>query len=108
MEKITYEGFDYIIINDHNNPFYGRESVYHILTNNPKWCGALIPDLCGYPNVMSKGEHSLNYKRNPTFENHLKPYYTVDLIEDNRYENQFDGVDTDCYYEFKYIEPYDD
>lgn len=107
---ITYKGYNYIVIHLYTDSSYGRKLVYHVLTNNPKWCGSLIPDICGYPNVMSYGEYKINYQRNPTLTNHLKPYYKVDLIEDNLYQNQYNdlALDTSCYYQFEYIEPYDD
>ena len=82
--------------------------MYHVLTNNPKWCGGLIPDLCGYSNIPSIGEHKLKYRNNPTITNALEHYYKVDFVEDNTYLNQYNGVDTDSYYVLEYIEPYDD
>ena len=114
--KVEYNGFNYLINHLYSDCHYGRKSVYHVLTNNQKWCGSLIPELCGYPNVMSKGEKDILYKREPTFVNAMKPYYTVDFVEDDMYEKHFDmkealagfNVDTDSYYVFTYVEPYDD
>ena len=114
--KLQYDGFNYLIIPFSHDPYYGRKTTYHVLTNNQKWCGSIIAELCGYPNVESKGEHDLNYKRNPSMLTALKPYYTVDFRQDDMYEKHFDmnaalygfEVDTDSYYEFVYKEPYDD
>lgn len=114
--KIQYNGHNYLVNHLYNDNFYGRKSVYHVLTNNQKWCGSLIPELCGYPNVKSKGEHDLNYKRNPSMLTALEPYYTVEFTEDNFYELAYNTeklkkefeVDTDSYYVFTYVEPYDD
>ena len=115
-KKIEYEGHNYLVVSVSHDPFYGRKDVYHVLTNNQKWCGSIIAELCGFPNVESKGLHDLNYKRNPSMLTALKPYYTVEFKEDNMYEKSFDmeaalkgfNVDTDSYYEFVYKEPYDD
>ena len=114
--KIEYNGHNYLIVYVSHDPYYGRKDVYHVLTNNQKWCGSIIPELCGFPDVESKGEHDLNYKRNPSMLTALKPYYTVDFKQDDMYEKHFDmkaaldgfEVDTDSYYEFVYNEPYDD
>ena len=112
--KIQYNGFNYLVHNVVNENHYGRKRIYHILTNNQKWCGSLLPEIVGYPNVDSKGEHDLNYKRNPSMLTALKPYYTVDFVEDKHtYANyDFDAmgfpVDNDSYYRFIYVEPYDD
>ena len=114
--KIEYNGHNYLINHLYTDTYYGRKSVYHVLTNNQKWCGSLIPELCGFPNVESKGEHDLNYKRNPSMLTALKPYYTVDFKQDDMYEKHFDmksaldgfEVDIDSYYELVYKEPYDD
>lgn len=111
---IEYNGHKYLVIHLYTDCYYGRKSVYHVLTDNQKWCGSIIPELCGFSKVESKGEHDLNYKRNPTMENALKPYYTVDFVEDKMYEEHYEGikeefgVDTDSYYVFTYKEPYDD
>ena len=111
---IQYNGYNYLINHVVSDPYYGRKEVYHVLTNNPKWCGSLIPEICGYHNVMSKGEKDIEYKRNPSITVALKPYYTVDFKESDYYE-MFDfseflpaQVDQDSYYEFTYKEPYDD
>ena len=114
--KIVCGGNNYLIVHLYDDCFYGRKSVYNVLTNNQKWCGSLIPELCGYNNVDSEGIHNMNYKRNPTIINALKPYYKVDFIEDNFYQTVYDltnlikdfPVDTDSYYKLEYIEPYDD
>lgn len=114
--KISYNNHNYLIHHLYSDCHYGRKSVYHILTNNQKWCGSLIPEICGYPNVMSKGEKELLYKREPTIITAMKPYYTLEFKEDDFYEKAFDcdalkdefPVDTDSYYVFTYIEPYDD
>lgn len=109
--KIEYNSFNYLVHNVVNENHYGRRRTYHVLTNNPKWCGSLLPEICGYPNVQSKGEHDINYKRNPTMQNALNPYYTIDFVEDNMYVDYNDPtfkVDVDSYYRFTYIEPYDD
>jgi len=111
-KKIEYNGYNYLVVHVSHDPYYGRKSVYHVLTNNQKWCGSIIPYLCGFPNAESKGEHDINYKRNPSILTALKPYYTVDFVEDKRYERYDLGdefpIDTDSYYVFTYIEPYDD
>ena len=114
--KIQYNGHNYLVHHLYTDCYYGRESVYHVLTNNQKWCGSIIPELCGFPNVESKGEHDINYKHNPSMLTALKPYYTVDFKEDKMYEEHYDleelvkefPVDLDSYYVFTYKEPYDD
>ena len=114
--KIQYNGHNYLVHHLYTNPYYGRESVYHVLTNNQKWAGGIINEICGFPNAMSKGEHDILYKREPTITNALKPYYTVEFKQDDMYEKHFDmkaaldgfEVDTDSYYVFTYKEPYDD
>lgn len=113
---IQYNGYNYLVHHVSSDPYYGRKDIYHVLTNNPKWCGSLIPEICGYPNVMSKGEKDIAYKNNPSIIIALKPYYTVDFKEDRLYEEHYDleealknfPVDTDSYYELVYKEPYDD
>ena len=114
--KIEYEGYNYLVHHLYTDNNYGKKAVYHVLTNNPKWCASLIPELCGYPNIESKAEHDFNYKKCPTIENSLKPYYIVKFLEDRTYYDRYDiqaaldgfEVDTDSYYVFQYIEPYDD
>ena len=114
--KVELNGYNYLVIHLGTDLFYGKKSVYHVLTNNQKWCGNIIPDLCGYPKAESKGVHDVRYKREPTITNALRPYYTVDFVEDNLYQLLLDceslkkkfDVDTDSYYVFTYIEPYDD
>ena len=111
--KLEYNGHNYLVHHLYTDNYYGRKSVYHVLTNNQKWCGSIINELCGYPNVESKGEHDLNYKRNPSILTALKPYYTVDFVQDDMYKGVkevLDGfeVDDDSYYVFTYKEPYDD
>ena len=116
MTKIEYEGHNYLVQHVSHDPFYGRKDVYHVLTNNQKWCSSLIPELCGYHNVMSKGEKDIKYKQNPSIEIALKPYYIVNFKEDSFYDDNYDTealkhefpVDTDSYYELIYKEPYDD
>lgn len=115
-KKIEYGGHNYLVHHMYSENDYGYKSVYHVLTNNQKWCGSIIAELCGYPDVDTKGEHELNYKRNPSMLTALKPYYTVDFREDDMYEKHYDlgelvkefPVDTDSYYVFTYVEPYDD
>ena len=34
--KIEYNGHNYLVHHLYTNPYYGRESVYHVLTNNQK------------------------------------------------------------------------
>lgn len=114
--KIQYNGHNYLVHHLYSDCFYGRKSVYHVLTNNQKWCGSIIPEICGYHNVMSKGERDIKYKRNPSIEIALQPYYTVEFKEDDFYEKNWDteklkkefDVDTDSYYVFVYKRPYDD
>ena len=114
--KIQYNGHNYLVHHLYTDCYYGRTSVYHVLTNNPKWCGSIIAELCGFPNAESKGEHDINYKRNPSMLTAFKPYYTVDFVEDKMYEEHYDledlvkefPVDLDSYYVFTYKEPYDD
>ena len=109
--KLEYNGYNYLVHHLYTDCYYGRKSVYHVLTNNQKWCGSLIPGICGFPNAMSKGEHDILYKKEPTMTNAMKPYYTVDFKEDNMYVMaNLDGfdVDVDSYYVFTYKEPYDD
>ncbi len=115
VTKLQYGDFNYLVHHLYTDNQYGRKSVYHVLTNNPKWCGSILPEIVGYPNVVSKGERDIAYKRNPTITNALKPYYTVEFTEDKMYDNAdiqtaLDGfeVDTDSYYVFTYVEPYDD
>ena len=52
--KIEYNGHNYLVIHVSHDPYYGRESVYHVLTNNQKWAGGIINEICGFPNAMSK------------------------------------------------------
>lgn len=114
--KVQFDGFNYLVHHLSTDNYYGRKSVYHVLTNNQRWCGALLPEICGYPDAESKGIHDVRYKNNPTIINALKPYYTVDSKQDDFYEKHFDmkaalvgfEVDTDFYYVFTYVEPYDD
>ena len=42
---IEYNGHTYIVISFTSNPYYGREEVYHILTNNEKWAAKDIRDI---------------------------------------------------------------
>ena len=111
IQHITNKGYNYVVIHLYSENNYGRKSHYVVLTNNPKWCGSLIPDLCGYPDTPSKGEHELRYKHNPSPLTAMEAYYELDLVEDDSYKN-FElpnvDVDKDCYYSFTYIEPYDD
>jgi hypothetical protein len=108
---IKADGHYYLVIPVSHNCFYGRESVYHILTSNEKWAAKKLPDIVGYPNVESKALHDLHYKQNPIMSNAFKPYYKVETCEDNTYQD-YDfsslGIDNSFHYIFTYIEPYDD
>ena len=75
-------------------------------------------EIVGYPKVMSKAEHDLLYKKEPTMANAFKPYWTCKFIQDDDWYQKYQPidpmelkrfpVDTDSYYVFEYIEPYDD
>jgi len=111
--KLQYNGFNYLVHPIYTDNTYGKKSVYNILTNNPKWCGSILSEICGYSNIESKDMHDIRYKQNPTMANALKPYYIIDTCEDNMYSNidtkaMGFNIDTDFYYIFTYIEPYDD
>ena len=117
---VTYKGYNYLVIPVYVNHFYTRRYRYHILTNNPKHCGAIINAIAGYPEVEPKWKHDENYKKNPSIITALRPFYTVDFKEDKKYEEEYDfsalvdengnnfPVDTDSYYELEVTYPYDD
>jgi len=109
MKKIIKNGYNYVVWHQYSENQYSFRAHYIVLTNNPKWCGSLIPELCGYPDVMSKGEHDILYKREPTMHNAFKPYYKVDFVEDDWVKHlglpKNFPVDTDSYYSFEYVEP---
>lgn len=119
-QMVTYEGYNYLIIPVYANNFYTRRYRYHILTNNQKYCGAIINSIVGYSEVEPKWKHDENYKKNPSIFTELKPYYTCDFKEDRKYETEYDfsnlideegnkfPVDTDSYYELEVTYPYDD
>ena len=115
-KEVQYDGYNYLVIKVDYYPLYGRETTYHVLTNNQKYAGSILNKVVGYPNVDSKGEHAMRYKQNPTIENALRPFYDVKFVEDDLYEQHYDlsdlqdtfPVDTDSYYVFTYKEPYDD
>lgn len=111
---IQYEGFNYLVIPFTRDNHYGRKIVYHILTNNENWCANILSSIVGYPNVESKGLHDLHYLQKPSMSNALKPYYEVKFRDNGFYQRNYQleklnfEVDDTCYYEFTYVEPYDD
>lgn len=113
MEKtIKKDGYTYLVIHLYSENNYGYHNYFHVLTNNPKYSARLMPELCGYSGVESKALHDLNYQRNPSIENSLKPYYECEYIDNNLYETlgkyQDKGVDLDGYYSMVYTKPCDD
>lgn len=114
FERIFDGHYNYVVIPVSKKWHSTQKSVYHVLTDNPKWCADHLPMIVGYSKIESKGLHDLNYKRNPTMENALKPYYSVEVKEDKRYIGQKDlnsdsfPIDPSFYYEFTYVRPYDD
>lgn len=110
IERIFDGEYNYVVIPISTTHYGTHKSIYHVLTDNPKWCANDLPIIVGYPNVENKGLHDLNYKRNPTMENALKPYYQVEVKEDEKYIGRKDLtlVDLSFYYEFTYVRPYDD
>lgn len=113
---IEYNGHTYIVIPFTSNPYYGREEVYHILTDNEKWAAKDIRDIMSAicPKSISRGEWEVRYNENPTFSNYLIPYHTIKLVDDNFYQRNYDretfpkGIDLTCYYEYTHKENYDD
>lgn len=115
--KIQCEGHNYLVIDAEHDNYYGRRVVKHVLTDNDKWAANIVKAVCGWEKVDTKGQHDLNWQRNPTIENGLKPYVEVKFTEDTMYQDKYDlrpafdttfEVDTDCYYVVTYVEPYDD
>lgn len=117
MQKVTYKGHNYLVRHLYSENTYGRRRVYHVLTNNQKWDGGILNEVVGYPQVMSKAEKDLLYKQKPTMEVAFKPYWQCEFTQDDWYQKlepidpktleEF-PVDTDSYYIFTYVEPYDD
>ena len=117
MEKIQYQGHNYLVDHIYSENRYGIRRTYHVLTNNPNWACGFMNEVVGYPNIMSEAEHNILYKKEPTMANAFKPYWKCEFVEDDWYEKyqpidpmilkRF-PVDTDSYYVFTYIEPYDD
>lgn len=113
---IEYNGHTYIVTLFSSNPYYGREQVYHILTNNGKWAAKDVEDIMSAicPKSISRVEWEIKYNENPTFSNYLIPYHTIKLVEDNSYKKNYDnnafpvGIDLTSYYEYTYKENYDD
>ena len=106
---LEFEGHNYIVLHKYSTHQYTRKSVYHILTNNQKYCGAIINDIAGYSEVEPKWLHDERYEKNPCFENYLKPYYEVEFVEGDKYKGcDVECVDTDSYYVLTITYPYDD
>lgn len=115
--KLQYNGYNYLVIDVRHDCFYGHRVTKHVLTDNPKWCAHILREVCGWSKVDTKGQHLLRWERNPTIENSLKPYVEVKFVDSTLYQDRYDltqafdsvfKVDTDCYYEVVYVEPYDD
>ena len=110
-KKIQFEGYNYLVIHLYNENQYGHRAYYNVLTNNPKYCASLLPELCGYKSDLdNEGLHDLRYKREPTPYNAFRPYYKAKFVEDNMYETicpveKDFQVDRDSYYSFEYVEP---
>ena len=116
QKVIHRDGYNYIVNHLYSDSHYGHESVYHIHTNNPKWACGIMNEIVGYPDVESKEEHDMRYKREPNILNALKPYWKCEFVnhEDVCFYPTSDGeyghvdVDLDGFYIFTYVEPYDD
>ena len=114
MKKVVYKGHNYLINHLYSDNQYGTRRVYHILTNNQRYACGIMNEVVGYPNVEAKTKHDLAYKQNPTMDNAFKPYYKCEFVQDDLYEKLCPidtkdfHVDTDSYYIFEYIRPYDD
>lgn len=110
-DLINYEGHNYIVIPIYHNSDYTKKDVYHVLTSNESWAVSKLPVVCGYPKVQSKVLHDVIYKQHPTIENALHPYWEATSHEDDtylKYDLSEFGIDSSFYYEFTYVEPYDD
>ena len=81
---------------------YTRRYTYDVLSTIETW-GALrraIIDCLNFKGIDS-GFYHYQYKKNPCFENYLKPYYTFDSVH-------VDGLEDGAVYRFTEIYPYDD
>lgn len=108
--EIVVNEISYYICHIYTNPYYGTESVYHILTKNEKWAKSDIEKAMNAycrEEIESKGLHDLNYKRKPCIENALKPYYTLEFKDNDEVFN-YSKYGFDGYYRYVYKRPYDD
>lgn len=110
---IEFEGNHYLVIHLYSTHQYTQKRVYHILTDNQKYCGNIINIIAGYTEILPKWKRDEIYNQHPCFENYLTPYYEVEFVENKDYECydfsdlQF-PVDTDSYYVLTITYPYDD
>ena len=113
MQDLTPEIYDYDIDGENHllvvyfreelsQRDYTRRYTYDVLSTIDCW-GKLrraIVDCLNFKGMYS-GEYKLLNRRNPSFENYLKPYYTYDPVH-------VDGLQDGTVYRFTEIYPYDD
>ena len=81
---------------------YTRRYTYDVLYTIETW-GALrraVIDCLNFKGI-DYGFYQYQYKRNPSFENYLKPHYKFDVVH-------VDGLEDGTVYRFTEIYPYDD
>ena len=108
--EIKVNEISYYICHIYTNPYYGTESVYHILTENKEYAKDEIEAaMNSYYKQQIDEEfiHDFNYENNPCIQNALKPYYTLEF-KDNDEIFDYSKYGFDGYYRYVYKRPYDD
>jgi len=122
MQTIMYQdekGYRYIPVfqPELSNLFeYTRKKVYHIYTDNPKWCGKILPEVVNDTSIDVGTRTYWLERTNNSIEWGLKPYHKIsfkdieELDEDicEIYNFESIGIDSSGVYEYEIIYPYDD
>jgi len=101
IKTIEQDGYIYHISYDNiasiskSSVGYTKYSVYRVRTNNPKWCGGILPEIINDDSI-SKACRDFLYQKNPSLDIQLRRYHTV-VYDDS----------SDCYV-YTIITPYDD
>ena len=108
------EGYKYIVLNVFNCNEYGQKRVYHILTDNQKWCGKVIDKIMNDGSI-NRGLWQTIYDRTKSIFDYLKPFHSIEYIDDAEYANRYPGIkdtypsmDLSGYYEYIYERKNDD
>ena len=108
------EGYKYIVLEVFYANDHGTKKVFHILTDNQRWCGKVIDNIMSDGSI-SRGLWQTIYDKTKSIFDYLKPYHSLEYIDNDDYEHRYPGLkdtypsmDLSGYYEYIYTRNNDD